>query len=144
MEFLSELLAVAAVRAPATQANTAGTTNAIDMARFSEAMLILLLGDMAAETIDFSVQAAAAEGGPWTDMPGKVATQLAAHATNNDGDIIVICVKDEELTGTQRFIRGRAVTGGATGGPAAIVGLARSKIKPSSADDLANVVQIIQ
>ncbi|MBM4069631.1 MAG: hypothetical protein FJ271_11870 [Planctomycetes bacterium] len=107
-------------------------------------MFILLLGDMAAETIDFKLQESATSGGTYTDISGKAATQLAAHASNNDNKQIVINLKAPELSAGMRYVKGRAITGNSTGGPACVIALGmKPRFAPGSDDDLADVVQII-
>lgn len=140
----SEKAAVVGTVDPGTLANTEKLTDAIDMSKFQEAMGVLLLGDMAAETIDFEARESASSGGTYTTISGKAATQLAAHATNNDNKQIVINVKSDKLSAGMQFVKFRAITGGATGGPAAILALGMSpRFGPATDDDLADVVQIV-
>lgn len=114
------------------------------MSIWEETIFILLLGDMASETIDFKLQESATSGGTYTDISGKTATQLAAHASNNDNKQIVINLKAPELSAGMRYVKARAITGGATGGPACVVALGmKPKFGPASDDDLADVVQIV-
>ena len=143
MQWLHEIAAPFALLSPQTVNNTAKFSNTIDMSRFVEAMFVFLLGDMASETIDLGIQEATAEGGPFTTLTGKQATQLAANATANDAKIVVITVKSEELSAGNRYLRARAVTGGATGGVLAIVALGRSRYGPATDDDSSAVIQII-
>ncbi len=140
----SERAAVVGTVDSQTVANTAKLTDAIDMSKFGEVMGVLLLGDMASETIDFEAQEAATSGGSYSTISGKAASQLAAHASNNDNKQIVINVKAEELSAGKQFVKFRAVTGGATGGPAAVLALGmKPRFGPASDDDLADVVQIV-
>jgi hypothetical protein len=143
MQWLHEMAAPVALLSPQTINSTAKFSNIVDMSRFHEVMFVFLLGDMASETIDLGVQEATAEGGPFAALAGKQATQLAANATANDAKIVVITVKSEELSVGHRHLRARAVTGGATGGVAAIVALGRSRYRPSTDDDSSAVIQII-
>jgi hypothetical protein len=140
----SERAAVAGTIDPQTVANSAVLTDAVDMSKWHEVMFVFLLGNMAAETIDCEVQESDASGGTYTTLSGKAATQLAAHASNNDNKQIVINVKNEELPAGKRFLKGRMVTGGATGGPACCVALGlKPRFGPASDDDLSDVVQIV-
>jgi hypothetical protein len=140
----SEQIAVVGTVDPQTVANTAKLTDAVDMSKFHELLAILLLGDMASETIDFELQESATAGGTYTTITGKAATQLAAHATNNDNKQIVINLKAEELSAGKQFVKGRVITGGATGGPACVVMLGvKPRYGPASDDDLTDVVQIV-
>lgn len=143
MQWLHEMAAPVALLSPQTVNNTAKFSNTVDMSRFVEAMFVFLLGDMASETIDLGIQEAAADGGPFTTLTGKQATQLAANATTNDAKIVVITVKAEELSAGNRYLRARAVTGSATGGVMAIVALGHGRYGPSTDDDSVAIVQIV-
>lgn len=137
-----ERAAVVGTIDPQTVVNVEQLTDAIDMSKFSEVMFVAMLGNMAAETIDFVVKESDASGGSYAAL--KSATQLAAHASNNDNKQIVISVKSEELTSGKRYLKGSLITGGATGGPAAVLALGmRPRFAPASDDDLADVVQIV-
>ncbi len=138
----SERIAVVGTVDPQTVANIEQLTDAVDMSKFHSALFILLLGNMAAETIDFSVQESDAAGGTYTNL--KAATQLAAHASNNDNKQIVIAVRSDELGAGKRYLKGRIITGNTTGGPIAVVALGVDpRFGPASDDDLADVVQIV-
>src|SRR5688572_3095926 len=119
----SERAAVVGTIDPQTVANTEQLTDAVDMSKWHEVMFVFMLGNMAAETIDCEVRESDASGGTYTTLSGKAATQLAAHASNNDNKQVVINVKSNELSTGKRYIKGRLITGGATGGPAACVAL---------------------
>ena len=138
----SERIAIAGIASPQTIANTPVVSSAVDMSRFQEALFILSMGTMASETMDFKLQASATSGGTYADIPGRAITQIAAGSTSNKQ--VLINMKAEKMpTGTQ-FVRGSAVTGGATGGPASITALGvESRYGPASNDDLATVVQIV-
>ena len=140
----SERVAVVGTVDPQTVANTEKLTDAVDMSKFEEAMFILLLGDMAAETIDFKLMESDASGGTYTDISGKAITQLAAHATNNDNEQYIINLKASELGAGKRYVKGRVITGGATGGPACVVALGLApRYGPASDDDLSSVGEIV-
>jgi hypothetical protein len=141
--FLHERVNLAGIVNPATMNSTPVLTGAIDMSKWSEVMAVLCLGDMAAETIDFKAQDCATSGGSYADITGKAMTQLAASATNNDNKQAIITVKSEELNAGAQFVKFRGVTGGATGGPAAIVVLGVPKYQPASDDKLTSVVQTV-
>ena len=138
----TERVAVVGTVDPQTVVNSEQLTDAVDMSKFHSALFILLLGNMAAETIDFAVQESDAAGGSYANL--KTATQLAAHASNNDNKQLVIAVRSDELSSGKRYLKGRVITGGATGGPAAVVALGVDpRFGPASDDDLADVVQIV-
>jgi hypothetical protein len=138
----SEICAVVATLDPVTMANVEKTTDWVDVGSFESVMFILLTGDMASETIDFKLEQATSSGGA-----GKkdlvVATQLAASAAANDGGQIILETRAEELDQANgyRFVRASGVTGGATGGPAAIIGLGVNA-RYGVGTDLSTVAQI--
>jgi hypothetical protein len=138
----SEICAVVATLDPVTMANVEKTTDWVDVGSFESVMFILLTGDMASETIDFKLEQATSSGGA-----GKkdlvVATQLAASAAANDGAQVILETRAEELdhANSFRYVRARGITGGATGGPAAIVGLGFNS-RYGVGTDLSTVAQI--
>src|SRR5262249_28249569 len=126
---------------PQTVDNVEKFTDVVDMSKFREVMGIALLGDMAAETIDFKCYTCDSDGSNATALTS--ATQLAAHATNNDNKQIVLNVKSDHVTNTERSVRSGLVTGGATGGPACVVALGfRPVYGPATDDDLTSVVEV--
>ena len=143
---LAEGLAVAGIIAPATTANTARGSGAIDLSRWDQLLFVFQTGDMASETIDCGVQSVDSDGtSNAADISGKQATQLAANATNNDSKQVVIAVKSTDLIASgKRYVRARMITGGATGGPAACVVLGVAKYGPSDASDVSSVLQVIK
>lgn len=139
---LTELLALAGVIDPATTANTERFSTVVDMSRFHQVLVVAQLGNMAAETIDVKVYSCDSDGSNSAALVS--ATQLAAHASNNDNTQILANVRAEALLASgKRYIRVGIVTGGATGGPAnaAILGLVR---QGATADqDLSTIQQIL-
>lgn len=139
-----EKFAVAATIDPQTVNSTPQVSDYIDMSLFHQATFIFALGDMASETIDARVQEATDSSGTGAKAL-KSATQLAAHATNNDNKQIVITVRQEDLDRDNDFthVAGRLVTGNTTGGPACCIGIGHDPVYgPASDDDLATVVEI--
>lgn len=108
-------------------------------------LLIALLGDMAAETIDISLQQATSSGGAGAKNL-KAATQLAASAGANDSKQVTIGCDSNDLDadGGFSFVAGRIVTGGATGGVVSMVveghGL---RYMPAANFDNATVIQVV-
>jgi hypothetical protein len=143
MHWLHESACPVAVLDPQTVANVAKLTAAIDMAKFHQATFVFLLGDMAAETIDCGVYESDTSAGTYTALSGKQATQLAAHASNNDNKQIVITVRSEELSSGKRYLKGRMVTGNTTGGPACIVAYADPRFGPATDDKAGGIVQVV-
>lgn len=129
-----------------TASSTALVTGAVAAKSGVQFLAIFSLGDMAAETIDMGIQSVDADGtSNAADITGLQATQLAAHATNNDNKQIVIAFDGTDLiaSGKQHF-RGRIVTGNTTGGAASIAIVARPHYGPADGVDLASVVQVIK
>ena len=139
----SERIAVVGTIDPQTVMNTELFTDVVDMKHFHECMGIALLGNMAAETIDFAVYTCDSDGNNATEL--KDITQLAAHATNNDNKQVIINVKSQDLaSANKRYVKFGLVTGSNTGGPAAVVALGVSpRYAPGTDNDLNTVVEIV-
>lgn len=137
-----EKIAIVGTIDPVTVVNTEVFTDVVDMSKFHQCLGIALIGNVAAEAIDFKAYTCASGGGSAVAL--KSATQLAAHATNNDGVQVVINVRAEDLAATSaQYIKFGLVTGGATGGPCAVVALGvDARFQPASDNDLASVAQI--
>jgi len=126
---------------PATVANTEVFTDVIDMTKFGQVFGIALLGNMAAETIDFKAYTCASDGSSKVAL--KSCTQLAAHASTNDNTQLAINVRAAEVGASGRYIVFGLVTGNSTGGPCAVAALGTDpRFGPASDSDLASVVQI--
>lgn len=138
----AEKLGLVGVMGPRTVANAEQFTNPVDMARFHQCVGFALLGDMAAETINFTAYSCDSDGS--NSAPLKAAAQLVGSASGNDNSQVLINVRAEDLQTTgKRFVRFGLVTGGATGGQAAILALGvDSRFQPASDFDLASVKQI--
>lgn len=142
MQSACEQLAVVSRINPATVTSAGANGDTVDMAKYGQVAFFFALGDVAAETVDALVQQCTAADGTGAATL-KAATQLAAHASNNDNKQIVIEVKASDLGAAYRWVRPRLVTGGATGGPAVCVGVAyTSRNEPASDGDLSSVVEI--
>src|SRR5262245_27810973 len=131
---------------PQTVNSTEKFTDVVDMSKWGQALGVALLGDMAAETIDFRCYTCASDGSGAVQL--KAATQLAAHASNNDNKQVEINVRAEEVISasnqTKQFVKFGLVTGGATGGPACVVALGlKPRFGPATDDDLASVVEVV-
>jgi hypothetical protein len=138
----AEKVAIAAALVPATVSNTEVFSGVVDMSTFGQVLGVAQLGNMAAETIDFKAYTCAADGGSATLL--KSCTQLAAHASNNDGKQLAINVRGGELLASSaRYVKFGLVTGGSTGGPAAILVLGTDmRIGGAAENDASSVVQI--
>ena len=140
----SEKITIAGFIGPALVNTTPLVSAPVDMSKFQEALFVLCLGDMAAETIDFKLQSSATSGGAYTDIAGRAITQLAASATANDSKQVLINIKGDRVPTGSQFVRASAVTGGATGGQACILGIGlRPRFGPASDDKSASVLQTV-
>jgi len=137
---LHEGLQVVATIDPQTVANSEAVSDAIDMSKYRRVMAIFSLGDMAAETIDARLESDSASDFGTSKETAVAATQLAAHATNNDNNQIILELSGDDLTDGDQYVRGRMITGGGTGGPASCVILGEPRY--SNEADLASVVEI--
>jgi hypothetical protein len=131
---------VIAVRSPATMANVQVLSDVVDMSKYRTVIAILLLGDMAAETIDFSLQTDSASAFNVDVQTLVAATQLAASAANNDNKQVVLQAVVEKMKPGHRYLRARGITGAGTGGPAAIILLGEPRY--SSEANLASVLEV--
>lgn len=139
---LSEALAVVATIDPQTVANTELFTDVVDMQKHHQAIGIAQLGNMASETIDFKCYYCESDGSSAVAL--RSATQLSAHASNNDNKQVVIQIRAADLIASgKRYVKFGLVTGGATGGPASVLVLGGDlRSGPASDNDLASVAEI--
>jgi hypothetical protein len=141
---LSEAVAVVGTIDPATVANTEVFTDVVDLGANRQAVAIALIGNVPAETIDFKAYSCDSDGNNAAAITGRAATQLAAHASNNDGKQLVINVRDGDLLASgKQHVKFGLVTGGATGGPCAVVVLGAPRQGLASGNDLASVAEIV-
>ena len=115
-----------------TITSTETVSGTIDASLYDEVMFELFLGNMPAETIDFRIEECTAADGTGAQSL-LAATQLAAHASNNDNEHIVLAVRTTKVSSGFRYLRGRAITGDVTGGPACIVGRSLPRYAPVAA-----------
>lgn len=141
---LRELYPVIGVLSPATTNNVERFSTVFDMGAHIQAVAIVALGDMAAETIDAKLYACDSDGNNAVALTGNSATQLAAHASNNDNKQIVLNLRSDDLLASgKRYAKLGVVTGGATGGPASAVVLGQPRQGNAATIDLASVVQLV-
>jgi len=141
---LSEDLALVATLDPVTVVNSEVFTDAVDMGAMQQALAILAIGNVAAETVDFKAYSCDSDGNNAAAITGRTATQLAAHATNNDAKQILINIRDTDLLASgKQHVKFGVVTGGATGGPMGITVLGKPRQGLGSANDLASVVETV-
>ena len=110
--------------------DAAATVKYIDMADWEQVIFIFQTGNVAAKTFDFRVYEARDAAGTGVQLlTGYAATQLAAHATNNDDKQIVIVVRREALTkatatvAAYTHIKAGMLSEAAQDGPCAILAL---------------------
>jgi hypothetical protein len=126
-----------------TASSTPLISGAISMIDAGQVLCVFNLGDMAAETIDCKVQTVDSDGtSNAADL--KAATQLAAHATNNDNKVVVIAVRQDELIASgKKHIRMHTVTGNTVGGTVCMCAVgANTKYGPGSDYDSSVVLQV--
>jgi hypothetical protein len=141
---LSEMLAIVGIINPATVANTEVFTTVVDLGANRQAAAIAMIGNIPSETLDFRAYSCDSDGNNAAAITGRAATQLAAHASNNDNKQLVINIRDGDLIASgKQHVKFGLVTGGATGGPCAVVVLAAPRQGIASANDLSSVVEII-
>lgn len=116
-ERFHEAYPLVAVIAAGTVTSTPKTSSWADVSSAHELIAELVLGDMAAETIDFRIEQATSSTGAGAKTL-QAATQLTASATVNDNKVVQVSVDAAKLDSTNgfRYARLVAVTGGATGG----------------------------
>lgn len=138
-----EKLAILGTIDPQTVVNSEVFSDVVNLANFHQILGILSLGDMAAETIDFKAYRCASDGSAAVALTS--ATQLAAHASNNDNKQIKINVRSDDLIASgAQYVKFGLVTGNTVGGAASVVVLGvDGRFCPESANDLASVVQSI-
>jgi hypothetical protein len=120
-KLLLEGLKLIGVRNPATMNSTPALSGAVDMSKFRRVVAVLALGDMAAETIDFRLESDSAAAFNVDLQTVVAATQLAAHASNNDNKQVALECHAADLKPGHRYLRARGVTGNTTGGAASIL-----------------------
>lgn len=141
---LCEGVAVLAALSPVTVVNTEVFSGVVDLGANQQVMAVAMIGNVAAETVDFKCYTCDSDGSNAAALTGKAATQLAAHATNNDSKQLVINVRDSDMVASgKQYVKFGVVTGGATGGPAAILVLGEPRQGNATDADNASVVQIV-
>lgn len=141
---ISEAVAIVGTLDPVTVVNTEVFTDVVDLGANVQACAVLMIGNIAAETVDFKCYSCDSDGNNAAAITGLAATQLAAHASNNDGKQLVINVRDGALLASgKQHVKFGVVTGNSSGGPCAIIVLGTPRQGLASANDLASVAEII-
>ncbi len=141
---LSESLALVATLDPVTVVNVEVFTDVVDMGAVLQALAIAMLGNLAAETVDFKAYSCDSDGSNAAAITGRAATQLAAHASNNDNKQLIINIRDTDLLASgKQHVKFGLVSGNTVGGPASVVVVGAPRQGIGSANDLASVVEIV-
>ena len=141
--FPAERQAVLAAKA-GTASSTPLVTSYVSAANAQKLLAVAVLGDMASETIDVAIYQATDASGT-SAKSAKAATQLSAHASNNDNKVILIQLDpaDLDLDYGFTFVAVRCVTGNTVGGAVGLVLLGDGlRYGPGSLVDNAAVVEI--
>lgn len=140
---LAELLAVVAALPPAATANNQRFTDVVNMGKFHQAVAVIQLGDMAAETITVKAYACKPDGSGAVALEGNSPAVLAADAAANDNKQLVLNVRAEDLLLTElSHLKFGVVTGGASGGPVSAVVLAHPRQGWGAANNAASVIAV--
>lgn len=141
---ISEAFAIVGTIDPATVANTEVFTDVVDLGAMRQVMAVAMLGNLASEAVDFKAYSCDSDGNNAAAITGRAATQLGAHASNNDNKQLVINLRDGDMiAGGKQYAKFGLVTGGATGGPCAVVVLGAPRQGLATGNDLASVAEII-
>lgn len=117
-----EKIALAGVVNPQTVASTEVFSGVVNLGAYHQVLGIAMLGNEAAETIDFTCYRCDADGGNAVSL--KAATQLAASASANDNKQLMInVIADELMASGAQYVKFGLKTGDTTGGPAAVAAL---------------------
>ena len=142
MNWLHERAAVVGTIDPKAGNNETLLSDAVDMSKFSEIMVVVQQGDVD-NTLAAKLTEAATSGGSYSDISGKAITSTSAHATNNDGKVYVIGLRSEELTAGKQFVKLSVTLGNGTSNPTSAVILGVPRYGPGTDDDLSDVAQVI-
>lgn len=138
---ISENLAVVATIDPASRAAGSVLSDEIDMKNVIRLTAILKLGAVSGATIAFSLQSAAASGGSFSNISGKLITIGGSPLPTNQQ--FILNLRGEEVTNQNQFVKASVII---TGSPSVtlydLTVLAETSIKPASDYDLSSVATI--
>lgn len=117
------------------------TTTAIDMSKWGRVAFIVMAGDIEdTGTVDFRITESDASDGSYTAVTGKAITQLT---TGDDDKQIIAEVSVNELSQSNRFIKGELRTATA-GGDVAVIALGvDARNEPANVNNLASVAEVV-
>lgn len=116
-------------------------TDVIDMSKYHELAAVVMTGVVAASgTLDFALHGSAnSDGSSAALITGKSITQFTA---TDDGKQAIISLKAEELSATQRYVKG-VMDNSAHSQLCAVVIFGRKKYESQTEDDLSTVDEIV-
>jgi len=138
--WLHEEIGIVATVDPVDANNTDGSSDTIDMSKWSEVMFIIALGvlnDSATDTVTIYEAPGSAMSGE-TAITGKAQDIVGT----DDAKQFIISVKAEELTPGNRYIRSKQ-NNSAHSQLMAIVALGRAMYKPATGHDLSTVQTVV-
>jgi len=146
IEQLNEQLALVGCIDPDVYNTGTQATDVIDMALHHRCLFTVAVGDLGdVGTVDFAVQESATGVGAWTAITGKAITQLTAAGGDDDSQARVEVCDDEMTVNTlRRYLRGVLTVAGNAVDAIVLADADRCRYKPSSLQDLASVVEIVQ
>ena len=125
---------------PSDRVGTTANGTAIDLAKFHQAMFLLLVGNTDA-TVDFKLQEYASTSSGFTDISGKAVTTFTA---TDDNKQAIINLDSSEMGSSKRYVRGVITAGSGTACVVGMVALGFSpRFRPATDDDLASVSQVV-
>ena len=139
----SEEWAVVGIIDPDVTTASTVLTAAIDMSKFEQIMVTVLVGTLGASaTLDVKLTEAILTGGAYGDISGKAITQLTQAGTDASDNQAIINLRGDEMTQGYQFIKVSLTVGTQTSDVALIVH-GKAKSGPSSDSDLASVAEIV-
>ena len=125
---------------PADRVGTTANGTAIDLAKFHQAMFLLLVGNTDT-TVDFKLQESASTSSGFTDILGKAVTTFTSAEDNKQA---IINLDSSEMGSSKRYVRGVITAGSGTACVVGMVALGFSpRFRPATDDDLASVSQVV-
>lgn len=116
-------------------------TDAIDMSRWGRVAFVIAAGDIEdTGTVDFKITESDTSSGTYTDVSGKVITQLI---TSDDDKQAVVEISTDELGAGKRYIKGALRTATAASDVSAVALAIDARNEPASDGDLSTVAQIL-
>ena len=144
-QLMSEGWAIVGVVDPDAYSAATTLSAAVDMASYTQVMVVGIVGDIASTgKVDLKITQAATSGGTYKDVTGKAITQLTqASPDDSNQQVIINCDQtDLDMDNDYRYIKA-SITGTTAAADTAVLILGLPKRRPASAADLASVAEII-